>query len=284
MKQKSSLCKHYLHGYCRRKNICGYIHETAICQNHRPTPIGDSKCQDTACELRHPRLCAHFMRAQCHFGTRCLLFHPVEVSPALPHPVVTKLQQDMEEMRIQIMNLKEEVKRLKDKPPADPDPGGLSYQQPTTQPVSKQPKPDLEQPPPDPDTDTNPPASLLTTDPVPPVCEDTSQPGQMESKVSVNYNCGICFKTQSYDQLSPDILSILPQHIKTAAKRKLFLQKLIDATPMRMKCHFCYNVFLDPKNTWSHDYQLTRWLQNLAKIEEEREGNANGGATKKTHS
>ena len=114
MKQKSRLCKHHLHGYCQRKNICEYIHEPAICQNHCPTPIGGSKCQDTACELRHPRLCLHFLQAECHFGKRCLLFHPVGILPALPYPLVTKLQQDLEKMRIQISNLKEEVRLLKE--------------------------------------------------------------------------------------------------------------------------------------------------------------------------
>ena len=135
MKQKSRLCKHHLHGYCQRKNICEYIHEPAICQNHCPTPIGGSKCQDTACELRHPRLCLHFLQAECHFGKRCLLFHPVGILPALPYPLVTKLQQDMEKMRIQISNLKQEVNNLKYKselilPTTGDDPSYEKFQPP----------------------------------------------------------------------------------------------------------------------------------------------------------
>ena len=219
MNQKK-ICKHFLVGACRRKTMCEYSHEKAICQNHCPTPIGGSKCQDTACELRHPRLCLHFLQAECHFGKRCMLFHPVGILPALPYPLVTKLQQDMEKMRIQISNLKQEVNNLKHKselilPTTGDDPSYEKFQ------------------PPDPPTDS------ISLPDINVHALRTNDYGEMETEVYVSYNCIVCSIRYSYDKLSPDILSIMQRHINTAAKRQSFLQKQIEEGKTRPKCATC---------------------------------------------
>jgi hypothetical protein len=117
MSQKKYKCKHFMKAFCRRKSECEFSHDIASCPNHVPTLSGGTRCQNTGCELRHPRICAHFIRAQCHFGAKCLLYHPQKESPTLPHPLVMQLQQSLEEMRIQLFNLKEEVRRLKEPKP-----------------------------------------------------------------------------------------------------------------------------------------------------------------------
>ena len=56
----------------------------------------------------------------------------------------------------------------------------------------------------------------------------TNDYGVMETEVSVSFTCKVCSNRGSYtfrDQWSPDILSVMPQHINTAARRKSFFTK-----------------------------------------------------------
>ena len=58
----------------------------------------------------------------------------------------------------------------------------------------------------------------------------------------LSFTCKVCSIRGSYsfrDQWSPDILSVMPQHINTDARRKSFLQKLIDEGRIRPKCIIC---------------------------------------------
>jgi hypothetical protein len=66
----------------------------------------------------------------------------------------------------------------------------------------------------------------------------------METEVSVSYNCIVCSIRNSYDQLSPDILSTMPRYINIAAKRQSFLQKQIEEGKTRPKCDTC-QLFAD---------------------------------------
>jgi hypothetical protein len=224
MNQKRK-CKHFLLGPCQRKAECEYSHDISNCPNHQPSSsTSGSLCQDTGCTSRHPRLCLHFVNSQCHFGTKCELYHPKKVSTSQPHSLVMKLQLKMEIMMVEITHL-QEVKNLKYKselilPTTDDDPSYEKFQPPD--------------PPPDsislPDIDVHAPR--------------TNDYGEMETEVSVSYNCIVCSIRYSYDKLSPDILSIMQRHINTAAKRQSFLQKLIEEGKTRPKCATC-QLFAD---------------------------------------
>ena len=185
-----------------------------------PTASVGSLCPDTGCTLRHPRLCLHFVNSQCHFGTKCELYHPKKVSTSQPHSAVMKLKLKMEIMMVAITHLQEEVTNLKYKseltlPTTDDDPSYEKF------------------PPPDP-----PPDSITLPD-IDVLAPRTNDYGEMETEVSVSYNCIVCSIRNSYDQLSPDILSTMPRYINIAAKRQSFLQKQIEEGKTRPKCATC---------------------------------------------
>jgi hypothetical protein len=166
MSQKNNKCKHFLKAFCRKKSDCVFSHDIANCPNHYPTLSGGTLCQNTGCELRHPKICTHFIRAQCHFGTKCLLYHPQQESPTLPNSLMMQLQQSLEEMKLQLFNLKEEVRRLK-----EPKPTTSMMVQPTS---VKEPKI-----PPDPPPV---PATTLTTATVPEPMPEPEFPTMAEPK------------------------------------------------------------------------------------------------------
>jgi hypothetical protein len=120
MSQKS-LCYHMLRGFCRRRDTCEYSHDT---QNIQTCTRHGSSCDDQNCNLRHPKLCTFFMQLRCHFGHRCLLFHPKE-SETLPS-VVQRLQGTVKKLEEAVTKLWRKVEALKrpepEPQPPDPEP------------------------------------------------------------------------------------------------------------------------------------------------------------------
>ena len=132
MNQKG-LCHHMLRGFCRRRGQCEFshdIHNIPTCTKREPVP-GGSSCEDKDCNMRHPKLCTFFIQLRCHFGHRCLLFHPKERT-ALPS-MVQKLQRTVKKMEEAITKLWREVEALK-----RPEP---ELMHPTTEPQPPDPEP-----------------------------------------------------------------------------------------------------------------------------------------------
>ena len=112
MNQKS-LCRHMLKGVCKRKSMCQFSHviqDIQVCANHNPAP-GGSSCEDKGCGLRHPKLCTFFIEHRCHFGHRCLLFHPKKKTESIS--LVMELQRTVKKMEKAITNLWTELEKLK---------------------------------------------------------------------------------------------------------------------------------------------------------------------------
>ena len=119
-------------------------------------------------------------------------------------------------MVIEISNLKQEVRILKYKLPTDPDPGDPSQPLQADLPTLLMLAVHTGQVLPEPDP-TPAPMSLSDND-VPAL--RTNDYREMEAEVSLSYNCIVCSIRNSNDQLSPNILSIMPRHMNRAAKRQ----------------------------------------------------------------
>ena len=91
---KPGWCRHHSNGFCKRREAWQFSHIQENCPDHGL----DKNCENTACMLRHPQTCKHFLKSRCFFGEKCHLFHPRQATPGIVHSLMTELQIKVNEM------------------------------------------------------------------------------------------------------------------------------------------------------------------------------------------
>jgi hypothetical protein len=104
----SIVCRHYMYGFCKFGETCRKQHAKETCQ--------EMFCENENCLKRHPRNCKFYDKySRCKFGDYCAFAHrenPQLVENKIMKIKVEVLENDLNEERNDIIDLKEKVKGL----------------------------------------------------------------------------------------------------------------------------------------------------------------------------
>ena len=94
----TAVCLSYKFGFCKFKHNCDKVHFSESCEI--------PNCTGFNCNKRHPRECIFFRRfGRCKFGTFCSYAHLKSKE--------VKLEEEIEDLKVEMLFLKTEMKELK---------------------------------------------------------------------------------------------------------------------------------------------------------------------------
>ena len=95
-----NVCRYFKFGFCKFTDKCKFMHVKELC--------GNSSCEISCCNLRHPKICKFFRDYnRCKFGEWCSFKHVTENS--ITNATSTEeIKKDIENLQ-KIINEKDEV-------------------------------------------------------------------------------------------------------------------------------------------------------------------------------